>query len=76
MKIETSNSAAPWELEITTNTAGTTNGHPNIITVVTPFGGTATTIQTPTGNPTPRFPLVVFDAGNPSSTDTNIVGTH
>jgi hypothetical protein len=76
LKIETSNSAAPWELEITTNTAGNANGHPRIITGITPYGRTAVTIQTPTDNPVPRIPVIVFDAGNTSSGDTNIIGTH
>jgi len=76
LKIETSNSPAPWELEITTNTSNTTNGHPNIITVITPYGEPPVTIQTPPSGPTPRVPIFVFDVGNPSSTDTQIVGTH
>jgi len=76
LKIETSNSAAPWELEVTTNTAGNTSGHPNIITTITPYGDTPVTINTPTDDPTPRIPVIIFNIGNPASSDTEVVGTH
>lgn len=76
LKIETSNSAAPWELEITTNTSTAPNGHPNVLTTINPFGGTSVTITTPADDPTPRVPIVVFDVGNPAHTDSSIIGTN
>lgn len=76
LKIETSNSAAPWELEITTNTSAEPNGHPNVVTAITPYGETPVTVQTPPGTPTPKVPIVVFDVGNPAYTDSSIIGTH
>ena len=76
LKIETSNSAAPWELEITTNTSASSNGHPNIITTIDPFGSTSVAISTPADDPTPRAPIVVFDVGNPAYTDSAIIGTN
>jgi len=75
MKIETSNSAAPWELEITTNTAATPDGHPRVITGITPYVEPPITIHTPPENPRPRVPIIVFD-GNSSSSDTHVVGTN